>query len=177
MNFISAFVTDMRNSYFSHSGWNSARGWCVGRKKNPLWKVGNFSKLLFFVCCHAIKLKVNGLNRLKAKNLPENLYHLAVYFCSTVGSVVILFPRPAERPNVSASGKGPLSVINYLLTLSACRKPIYLGFLLPQAQDNLFFCGALFLFMHLFNDNSFGVETVRNYPTWTWKYSPQLNMN
>ena len=39
----------------------------------------------------------------------------------------------------SASGKGPLSVINYLLTLSACCRPIYVGFLLHQAQDNLLF--------------------------------------
>ena len=108
-------------------------------KKIRCEKSGIFQNYLFFVCCHAIKLKVNGLNRLKAKNLRENLYHLAVYFCSTVGSVVILFPRPAERPNVSASGKGPLSVINYLLILSTCRRPIYVGFLLHQAQDNLLF--------------------------------------
>ena len=67
-----------------------------------------------------------------------------VYFCSTVGSVVILFPRPAERPNVSASGKGLFSVINYLLTLSACRGPIYVRFLLPQAQDNLLFVERYF---------------------------------
>ena len=53
--------------------------------------------------------------------------------------VVIFIPGTAERPNVSASGKGPLSVINDLLTLSACRRPIYVGFLLHQAQDNLLF--------------------------------------
>ena len=106
-------------------------------KKIRCEKSGIFQNYLFFVCCHAIKLKVNGLNRLKAKNLPENLYHLAVYFCSTVGSVDILFPRPAERPNVSASGKDPLSIISYLLILSTCRRLIYVGFLLHQAQDNL----------------------------------------
>ena len=106
-------------------------------KKIRCEKSGIFQNYLFFVCCHAIKMKVNGLNRLKAKNLPENLYHLAVYFCSTVGSVDILFPRPAERPNVSASGKDPLSIISYLLILSTCRRLIYVGFLLHQAQDNL----------------------------------------
>ena len=106
-------------------------------KKIRCEKSGIFQNYLFFVCCHAIKLKVNGLNRLKAKNLRENSYHLAVYFCSTVGSVDILFPRPAERPNVSASGKDPLSIISYLLILSTCRRLIYVGFLLHQAQDNL----------------------------------------
>ena len=106
-------------------------------KKIRCEKSGIFQNYLFFVCCHAIKLKVNGLNRLKAKNLRENLYHLAVYFCSTVGSVDILFPRPADRPNVSASGKDPLSIISYLLILSTCRRLIYVGFLLHQAQDNL----------------------------------------
>ena len=30
-NLIEAFVMDIWNSYFSHNGWNSARGWCVGR--------------------------------------------------------------------------------------------------------------------------------------------------
>ena len=106
-------------------------------KKIRCEKSGIFQNYLFFVCCHAIKLKVNGLNRLKAKNLRENLYHLAVYFCSTVGSVDILFPRPADRPNVSASGKDPLSIISYLLILSTCRRLIYVGFLLHQAQENL----------------------------------------
>ena len=43
------------------------------RKKNPRWKVGNLLKWLFSVSCHAIKLKVNRLNRLKAKNHRENL--------------------------------------------------------------------------------------------------------
>ena len=29
---------------------------------------------------------------------------------------------------------------------------------------------------HLFTDNSLGVETVRNYKHWIWKYSPLLDM-
>ena len=66
---------DIRNSYFIiyHGGWNSARGWCVSRKKIHSGKSGIYHDY-FFVSCHAIKLKVNGLNRLKAKNLRENLY-------------------------------------------------------------------------------------------------------
>ena len=97
---------------------------------------------------------------------------MIVYFCSTVGSVITLFPRPAERLNISASAKGPLSIIKYLLILSACRQPIYVGFLLNQAQGNLLFVErySIVCTERLFTDNSLEVETVRNYPTWAWKY-------
>ena len=92
---------------------------------------------------------------------------MIVYFCSTVDSVIILFPRPAERTNISVSGKGPLSIIKYLLILSARRQPIYVGFLLDQAQDNLLFVErySIVCTERLFTDNSLDVETVRNYPT------------
>ena len=46
MKFIYAFVMDIRNSYFSHNGWNSARGWCVSSKKSMV-KSREFIKIIF----------------------------------------------------------------------------------------------------------------------------------
>ena len=43
-------------------------------------KSQEFIKIIFVVSCHAIKLKVNGLNRLKAKNHRENLYQCDYVF-------------------------------------------------------------------------------------------------
>ena len=43
-------------------------------------KSREFIKIIFFVSCHAIKLKVNRLNRLKAKNHQEHLYLQAKSF-------------------------------------------------------------------------------------------------
>ena len=92
---------------------------------------------------------------------------MIVYFCSTVDSEIILFPRHAERPNISVSGKGPLSIIKYLLILSARRQPIFVGFLLNQTQGNLLFVErySIVCTERLFTDNSLDVETVRNYLT------------
>ena len=68
MNFIEAFVIDILNSYFIfHITVGILRKVGALVEKNPWCKVGNLPKL-FFVSCHAIKLKINGLNRLKAKN-------------------------------------------------------------------------------------------------------------
>ena len=81
------------------------------------------------------------------------------------------FPGPlnvtAKRKRQNSSGKGPLSIINYLLIFSACRWPIYVGFLSAQAQDNLLFVERYSNVSteRLFIDNSLGVETLRNYPT------------
>ena len=38
-------------------------------EKKSIVESREFIMIIFFVSCHAIKLKVNGLNRLKAKNL------------------------------------------------------------------------------------------------------------
>ena len=46
-------------------------------------KSREFIKIIFFVSCHAIKLKVNGLNLLKAKNHQENLYPSGEVFLSS----------------------------------------------------------------------------------------------
>ena len=43
------------------------------RRKKSAVKSREFIKMIFLVSCHAIKLKVNRLNRLKAKNYRENL--------------------------------------------------------------------------------------------------------
>ena len=43
-------------------------------EKKSIVESREFIMIIFFVSCHAIKLKVNGLNRLKAKNHRENLY-------------------------------------------------------------------------------------------------------
>ena len=83
---------------------------------------------------------------------------MVVYFCSTVDSAVILFPRHDERPNVSASGKGPLNIINYLIILSACRWPIFEGFLLHRLLVERY---SNVCTENLFTDNSLGVEIVR----------------
>ena len=86
-------------------------------------------------------------------------------------SVRLWVPGPlnvtAKRKRQNASGKGPLSIINYLLIFSACRRPIYLGFLSDQALDNLLFVERYSNVSteRLFIDNSLGVETLRNYPT------------
>ena len=45
----------------------------LGKKRIKMVKSREFINI-FFCSCHAIKLKVNGLNRLKAKNRRENLY-------------------------------------------------------------------------------------------------------
>ena len=65
------------------------------RRKKPWWKVGNLSKLFFSLSCHAIKLRVNGLNRLKAKNHRENLYQPGKVFLL----VSIIFHWIGDRPN------------------------------------------------------------------------------
>ena len=49
-------------------------------------KLGNLSKLFFLIFFHAIKLKVNGLNCLKAKNYRENLYQSGFFFRSRLFS-------------------------------------------------------------------------------------------
>ena len=88
-------------------------------------------------------------------------------------SVRLWVPGPlnvtAKRKRQNASGKGPLSIINYLLIFSACRRPIYLGFLSDQALDNLLFVERYSNVSteRLFTDNSLGVETLRNYSTRT----------
>ena len=43
------------------------------KEKKSAVKSREFIKMIFLVSCHAIKLKVNRLNRLKAKNYRENL--------------------------------------------------------------------------------------------------------
>ena len=43
------------------------------KKKKSAVKSREFIKMIFLISCHAIKLKVNRLNRLKAKNHRENL--------------------------------------------------------------------------------------------------------
>ena len=64
--------------------------------------------------------------------------------------------RWTQRPNVSVNGKGPLSIINDFFILYAYRWPIYVGFLLDQARDNLL-CVERFSDVcteRLFTDNS-----------------------
>ena len=62
-----SFHNGIRNSYFSHNGWNSPRSCCVSRKKVHGAKSGIYQNDIF-VSCFTIKLKLNRLNRLKAKN-------------------------------------------------------------------------------------------------------------
>ena len=44
------------------------------RRKKILVKKSGIYQNCFFVPCHAIKLKINGMNRLKAKKHREDLY-------------------------------------------------------------------------------------------------------
>ena len=64
--------------------------------------------------------------------------------------------RWTQRPNVSVNGKGPLSIINDFFILYAYRWPIYVGFLLDQARDNLLFVERFYdvCTERLFTDNS-----------------------
>ena len=77
-------------------------------KKNPWWKVGNLSKL-FFVPCHAIKLKITGMNLLKAKKHREDLYQSG----KVVLSESIILHWIGDRPNfgqnlMGCSLRGPI---------------------------------------------------------------------
>ena len=49
-------------------------------------KLGIYQNYFFFIFFHAIKLKVNGLNCLKAKNYRENLYQSGFFFRSRLFS-------------------------------------------------------------------------------------------
>ena len=83
--------------------------------------------------------------------------------------------RWTQRPNVSVNGKGPLSIINDFFILYAYRWPIYVGFLLDQARDNLFLWSVFLMYA----PSAFPriIHLARNYPTWTSEYSPSSDMN
>ena len=52
------------------------------KKEKSMAESREFIKIVFFVSCHVIKPKANGLNRLKAKNHQENLYQSGKVFLS-----------------------------------------------------------------------------------------------
>ena len=64
------------------------------KKEKKMVKSREFINI-FFVYCHAIKLNVNGLNRLKAKNHRENLYQSGKVFLSESN----IFHWIGDRPN------------------------------------------------------------------------------
>ena len=64
-------------------------------EKNSMVQSRKFIKITFFVSCHAIKLKVNGPNRLKAKNHRKNLYQSGKVFISRP----IILHWIGDRPN------------------------------------------------------------------------------
>ena len=64
------------------------------KKKKRWWKVGNLLTFFLFIVT-LIKLNVNGLNRLKAKNHRENLYQSGKVFLSESN----IFHWIGDRPN------------------------------------------------------------------------------
>ena len=79
------------------------------KKKKSMAESREFIKIVFFVSCHVIKPKANGLNRLKAKNHQENLYQSGKVFLSKS----IIFHWVGDRPNfgqklLECSFRGPI---------------------------------------------------------------------
>ena len=66
----------------------------VKKRKKRWWKVGNLLTFFLFIVT-LIKLNVNGLNRLKAKNHRENLYQSGKVFLSESN----IFHWIGDRPN------------------------------------------------------------------------------
>ena len=64
------------------------------KRKKRWWKVGNLLTFFLFIVT-LIKLNVNGLNRLKAKNHRENLYQSGKVFLSESN----IFHWIGDRPN------------------------------------------------------------------------------